>query len=400
MENIFNFNNKSSINNVEIHGEYSLIIVILSIIIAVVASYTALSLNKRANENSFFHKNIWLLLASLCLGFGIWSMHFVGMSAFSLPVSMSYNNIITIISIIPAMLASFIAFYLANLPSRNLWTYLFAGIAMGSGISSMHYIGMYGMEMNVVHMYNPLLFIVSICIAIIVSIIAVYIFSTVQKYEAKYRVQLIISLIMGLAISSMHYTGMAAMKFYIPKGYESNFAHSHMNEIYGLAIIVTVGMTILLCILLLSSFIDRFIEYRANYYDPFTQLPNRRQFEKKLQSPKVLAVWHLHDLEHIDREFNYAFGDEVIRKLVHIFKTLTPSKAEIYRLEGNRIALIARDVDSAKQLRNSLEEIATVLRKPILVKGQEVYLYGVCAVDLMQTNMKMRQIYILMYWRF
>ncbi|MFJ7825881.1 EAL domain-containing protein [Psychrobacillus sp. NPDC096623] len=358
-----------------------MIIVILSIIIAVVASYTALSLNKRASENSFFHKNFWLFLASLCLGFGIWSMHFVGMSAFSLPVSMSYNNIITVISIIPAMLASFIAFYLANLPRQNLWTYFFAGIAMGTGISSMHYLGMYGMEMDVVHTYNPILFLASICIAIVVSVIAVYIFSTVQKYETNYKVQLIISLIIGLAISSMHYTGMAAINFYIPKGYEMNLSHSHSTEMYGLAIIVTLGMTILLGILLLSSFIDRFIEYRANYYDSFTRLPNRRLFEKKLHSPKVLAVWHMHDLEHINREFNYAFGDEVIRRLVYIFKTLTPSKVEIYRIEGHRIALIARDGDSAKQLRDSLKEIATVLRKPILVKGHEVYLYGVCAVS-------------------
>ncbi|MER2170778.1 MAG: MHYT domain-containing protein, partial [Psychrobacillus psychrodurans] len=90
MENIFNINNNSPVNNsyMEINGEYSGLIVLFSIVIAVVASYTALSLNKRAKENSFFHKNFWLLLASLSLGFGIWSMHFVGMGAFSLPVNM------------------------------------------------------------------------------------------------------------------------------------------------------------------------------------------------------------------------------------------------------------------------------------------------------------------------
>lgn len=383
MENIFKIYNDSPINNsnLEIHGEYSITIVLLSIIIAVVASYTSLSLNKRASENSFFHKNFWLLLASLCLGFGIWSMHFVGMGAFSLPVNISHNNTITLISIIPAMLASFIAFYLADLPSRKLWTYIFAGIAMGTGISSMHYLGMYGMEMDVVYSYNPILFFTSICIAILVSVVAVYIFSTVQKYDSNFKVQLIVSIIMGVAISSMHYTGMAAMNFYIPKGYELNFEHSHTTAMDGLAIIVTLGMTVLLGILLLSSFIDRFIEYRANYYDSFTQLPNRRLFEKKIHLPKVLAIWHIHDLEHINREFNYAFGDEVIRKLVQIFNTLTPSKVEIYRIEGNRFALLARDVESAKQLKDALKEIAVVLRKPILVKGREVYVYGVCAIS-------------------
>lgn len=383
MGNIFKTYNDSSIKDsyLEIHGEYSLTIVLLSIIIAVVASYTSLSLNKRASENSFFHKNFWLLLASLCLGFGIWSMHFVGMGAFSLPVGISHNNIITLISIIPAMLASFIAFYLANLPRRNLWTYIFAGVAMGTGISSMHYLGMYGMEMDVVYSYNLILFFASICIAILVSVVAVYIFSTFQKYDSNFSVQLIVSLIMGLAISSMHYTGMAAMNFYIPKGYELNFEHSHTTAMGGLAIIVTLGMTALLGILLLSSFIDRFIEYRANYYDHFTQLPNRRLFEKKMHSPNVLAVWHIHDMEHINREFNYAFGDEVIRKIVQIFNSFTPSKIEIYRIEGNRFALLARDVESAKQLIDALKEIAAALRKPIFVKGREVYLNGVCAIS-------------------
>lgn len=383
MENIFNINNNSPTNNsyMEINGEYSGLIVLFSIVIAVVASYTALSLNKRAKENSFFHKNFWLLLASLSLGFGIWSMHFVGMGAFSLPVNMSYNNIITLISIVPAMLASFIAFYLTNLPQRNFWSYTFAGIAMGAGISSMHYIGMYAMEMDVVYTYDPLLFVASICIAIFVSIIAVYIFSTVQSYKINYIIQLLISLIMGLAISSMHYTGMAAMNFYIPEGYELHLVHSHMTEMYGLAVIVTVGMAMLLGILLLSSLIDRYIQYRANYYDALTQLPNRRLFEKKLQSPKVLAVWHIHDLEYINRQFDYSFGDDVILALVHLFKSRTPSKTEIYRIEGHRIALLTRDVDSAKQLIEALKEISDVLRQPILVKDQEVFSYGVCAIS-------------------
>ncbi|MET0958862.1 MAG: EAL domain-containing protein [Psychrobacillus psychrotolerans] len=368
-------------------------IVVFSIIIAIVASYTAISLKSRAKENSFFHKSFWLLLASLSLGFGIWSMHFIGMGAFSLPVNMSYNKTITLISIIPAMLASFIAFYLADLPRRNYWSYVFAGIAMGIGISSMHYIGMYSMEMDVIYTYDPLLFLVSICISIFVSIIAVYILSTVHTYQSKYILLILISLIMGLAISSMHYTGMAAMKFYIPMGYELNHELSHMTEMYGLAVIVGLGMAILLGVLLLSSLLDRYIEYRGNYYDALTQLPNRRLFEKKIQSPKLLAIWHIHDLEYINREFNYAFGDEVILELVHMIKSISPSKTELYRIEGNRIALLTRDEDSAKQLKEALKKVAESLRKPIRVQDREVMLFGVCAISQADYGEKDTDIY-------
>lgn len=395
MENIFNFNNTSPSKDayLEISGEYSMTIVVFSIIIAIVASYTAISLKRRAKENSFFHKSFWLLLASLCLGFGIWSMHFIGMGAFSLPVNMSYNKTITLISIIPAMLASFIAFYLADLPRRNYWSYVFAGIAMGIGISSMHYIGMYSMEMDVIYTYDLLLFLVSICISIFVSIIAVYILAKVHTYQSKNILLILISLIMGLAISSMHYTGMAAMNFYIPKGYELNHEASHMTEMYGLAVIVGLGMAILLGVLLLSSLLDRYIEYRGNYYDALTQLPNRRLFEKKIQSPKVLAIWHIHDLEHINREFNYAFGDEVIRELVHMFKSISPSKTELYRIGGNRIALLTRDVDSAKQLKEVLKKLAESLREPIRVQDREVMLFGVCAISQADYGEKDTDIY-------
>ena len=388
MEKIISFSKHSPVSDsyIEINGEYSVVIVVFSVIIAVVASYTALSLNRRAKENGFFHKNFWLLLASISLGFGIWSMHFVGMGAFSLPVYMGYNKVLTLISIIPAMLASLIAFYLANLPRRNYRSYVFAGISIGAGISSMHYLGMYAMEMDVIYTYDGLLFLVSICIAMFVSVIAVYIFSKVQKYEASFLVLLLVSLIMGLGISSMHYTGMAAMNFYIPKGYGLSYMHSHMKEMYGIKIIVGLGMAILLGVLLLSSLIDRYIEYRANYYDALTQLPNRRLFEKKLQSPKVLAIWHIHDLESINREYGYTFGDEVIRRLVQIFKSISPSKVELYRIEGNRIALLARDGESAKQSLDALKGIAGIFRQPILIKDQEILLYGVCAISQIEHN--------------
>jgi diguanylate cyclase len=82
-----------------LQGEYSLTLVLLSVLIACCASYTSLSLNQRASytslslnqrmqQNHFFHKSFWLVLASVAMGLGIWSMHFIGMSAFMLPVSM------------------------------------------------------------------------------------------------------------------------------------------------------------------------------------------------------------------------------------------------------------------------------------------------------------------------
>ena len=115
-------------NGIEVSGEYSLPIVILSIINASLASFTAISMNERIQKNSFFHRNFWLVLASLAMGFGIWSMHFVGMSALSLPFMMHYDSLLTCLSIIPSVIASFLAFYIVNQKKRSITTYLLSGI--------------------------------------------------------------------------------------------------------------------------------------------------------------------------------------------------------------------------------------------------------------------------------
>lgn len=368
---------------IEIDGEYSLLIVGLSIIIAVIASFTALAMNERAQENSFFHQKFWLILASIAMGFGIWAMHFVGMSAFTLPVDMDHDNVLTFISILPAMIASFIAFYLANRPTRTFWSYMLAGTAMGIGISSMHYIGMFAMQMDITYVYDKLLFVTSIAIAIIVSVIAIYIFSTLQQYMVNRLIQVMTSIVMGLAVSSMHYTGMAAMTFYVPEGFSAD-VHHHATNIFGLVVAVTIGMAILLGSLLLSSLIDRYVEHRANYYDILTKLPNRRLFEQKLmqsQDSKSLAIWHIHDLERVNREYNYQFGDEVLQQLGVLFRSLIPASTEMYRIEGHRFAFLEKNSDDANTLVDGMKKIAEVLRKPLIVNEKEVLIVAVCAVS-------------------
>ncbi|WP_313893146.1 EAL domain-containing protein [Psychrobacillus sp.] len=378
------FNSPSQTSFLVLDGEYSISLVALSIFVAIVASYTALSMNERAQQNSFFHKSFWLILAAIAMGFGIWSMHFIGMSAFSLPVDMKYDKLLTVFSVIPAMLASFLAFYLADLKKRTFWSYTLAGIAMGIGISSMHYLGMYAMKMDIIYAYDKSLFAASILIAVVVSVVAIYIFSTLQRYMKNRFIQIITSIVMGLAVSSMHYTGMAAITFYVPKGFVPDPVHAHMEGMYGIAISVTIGMAMLLGSLLISSIVDRYVEYRANYYDVLTKLPNRRLFEQKLKKalfPEHLAIIHIHDLEYINREYDYQFGDEVIQRLAALLKSLTPPLIDLYRIEGNRFALLTRDKTGEKQFREGLMKMAEALHQPHIIRNQEIIIPTVCAVS-------------------
>ncbi len=367
---------------IELQGEYSFPIVGLSIIIACVASYTALAMNERAQKNSFFHQNFWLTLASTAMGFGIWSMHFVGMSSFSLPVSMHYDLLLTVISIVPAMLASFLAFYIANRPKKLIGLYMVSGVVMGLGISTMHYIGMAAMKMEASYVYDKWLFLASIAIAILVSFVALFIFSALQHYMENRLIRLMTAIVMGLAVSSMHYTGMMAISFYVSPDHSHLSMAAHEIKMSFIVISVTVGMGLLLSLLLLSSMVDRYLKYRTNYFDTLTRLPNRRQFERKLANSSIqptLAIWHIHDLEKINRENGYLFGDEVLQQVAIFMTSLKPPLTDLYRIEGNRFAFLTRGSEGEVTFQVAMEKIAEKLRQPLVFQNKELVLPAVCA---------------------
>ena len=160
-----------------VEGQYNSLIVILSFIIAFGASYTAVFINRRIKGKGFFHKNLWLVLASLAMGLGIWSMHYVGMSAYVTPLPMKHNLLLTLVSVIPAVVASYVAFYLANSHYKKIQTFIAAGIFMGGGITLMHYLGMAAMQIDAQSVYDPVMFGLSIVIAIVASFASLYIFS-------------------------------------------------------------------------------------------------------------------------------------------------------------------------------------------------------------------------------
>lgn len=381
---------------IELQGKHSFWLVVLSIFIAIIASYAALTMNKQAQTNSFFHRNIWLSLGAIIMGFGIWAMHFIGMSAFLLPTAMEYDRLLTIISVIPAMLASFLAFYIVTLPKRTIRLYLVSGFIMGIGISSMHYIGMIAMKMEAIAVYHTGLFIASIGIAIVVSIIALSILSTLQDYMKKQGMRFLTSITLGLAVSSMHYTGMMAVTYYVTPDHTYMSTATESIRMSFIIISVTVGISILIALILFSSLIDRYIEYQTKYYDSLTRLPNRRLFEKRLNSTtseRSLAIWHLHNLENINRSHGYIFGDEVIQRASTIFRTLKPNSADLYRIEGNRFAFVINGVGGENVLRHAMRKISSSLRWPLNFQSQEILLSAVCAYQTAQKQTDIEQIY-------
>src|SRR6201988_4505857 len=132
-----------------ITGTYDPYLVALSVLVACLASYTALDLNAHVGPARGFARRVWLAAAALTIGGGIWSMHFIGMLAFIMPTPMSYEIGLTTLSLVVAMFVTGGGFFVISRHSGSMLRLVLGGIFMGLGIVAMHYIGMASMREHV-----------------------------------------------------------------------------------------------------------------------------------------------------------------------------------------------------------------------------------------------------------
>src|SRR4030081_760349 len=190
-------------------GTHDPYLVALSILVASFASYTALDLGGHVGGARGPARCVGVRAAAITMGGGIWSMHFIGMLAFSMPIPMSYDIGLTALSLAVAILVTGGGFYVISRPSASPLHLALSGIFMGLGIVSMHYIGMAAMRGHAELGYDRLFVALSVAIAIGAATAALWLaFRTTDLGQ-----KLIAAVVMGLAISGMHYTGMSAAIF-------------------------------------------------------------------------------------------------------------------------------------------------------------------------------------------
>jgi diguanylate cyclase (GGDEF)-like protein len=201
-----------------IAGTYEISMVAVSVLIASIGAYAAFAFSERIRAtHTPVVKWSWLICGALAMGTGVWAMHFVGMLAYLLPFSVTYDAFVTVLSIIPAVLAGGIALYAtagSKIGYRNI---VLGGTCMGLGIGTMHYTGMAAMHMDAVMRYDPSLFALSILVAAVLAIIALYLEARIvigKQTPASVLGGIVTALVMGAAISGMHYTAMTATYFF------------------------------------------------------------------------------------------------------------------------------------------------------------------------------------------
>ncbi|HAB02022.1 MAG TPA: histidine kinase [Pseudomonas sp.] len=346
-------------------GSYSSALVLISLCVAILASYTALDMTGRIATAKGRAVPLWMVGGALAMGIGIWSMHFIGMLAFSLPVDLGYDIGLTAFSLLIAVLSSGFALWLVNQPQLPACQLALGALIMGTGIACMHYTGMAALRMLPGIDYDPALFSASLAIAVGASAAALWIAFRLRLHTPYVRqIRGLAAILMGFAIVGMHYTGMAAANF--PLG---SYCGALANGLQGNGLVYLVLITTLavLAVALLTSVLDARMESRtaalahsltlANQeltqlalHDTLTGLPNRTLLADRIDQAigKVaeqggcfaLMFIDLDGFKPVNDAFGHHVGDLLLKAVASRLRGHLHSQDTLARIGGDEFVLL------------------------------------------------------------
>ncbi|MCC6757181.1 MAG: response regulator, partial [Arenimonas sp.] len=237
-------------------GQYEPGYVILSVLIAVSASFFAFEMAGRFAARG--HRRIWLPFAAIVLGVGIWSMHFIGMMAYRLECGTSYSPWITAASMLPGVLAAGAALSIGARRNAGLPRMLLGSLIIALGVGGMHYSGMAAMRIDGIIRYDIRLFLLSLLAAFVLAAVSVFARAWIIRRRggrSSWLSSLIAGIILGGAISAMHYIAMEAAAF-IDAGMPRGALHDYADP-YHLSLLIALVSISLMLIGLLFGFLGQ-----------------------------------------------------------------------------------------------------------------------------------------------
>ncbi|MHC5126075.1 putative bifunctional diguanylate cyclase/phosphodiesterase [Pseudomonas inefficax] len=349
-------------------GSYSSSLVLISLCVAILASYTALDLTGRIATAKGRAACLWMGGGALAMGIGVWSMHFIGMLAFSLPIDLGYDLALTAFSLLIAVLSSGFALWLVSQPSLPWQQLAFGALIMGAGIACMHYTGMAALRMLPGIDYDPTLFGASLLIAVGASAAALWIAFRLRAHTPYVRqIRGLAAVVMGFAIVGMHYTGMAAANF--PEGSFCGALAGGGLQGDGLVYLVLITTLAVLAVALLTSVLDARLEARtaelarsltlANQeltqlalHDTLTDLPNRTLLADRIEQAiaKVaeqggcfaLMFIDLDGFKPVNDAFGHHVGDLLLKAVAARLRGHLHSQDTLARIGGDEFVLLVQ----------------------------------------------------------
>lgn len=278
-----------------LQGTYHPLLVTASVLIAVFASYTSLSLAQRILlSRAGARRSFWIAGGALVMGFGIWSMHFVGMLALSMPIPIGYDSLLTVASLLVAITASYLALKIGVRLDHSWKRIGWGGVLLGSGIAVMHYTGMAAMRMDPPIEYSPPMVLLAILVAVSAASAALWLFSSLGPRSGKnwFWYRMIAATLLGAGITSMHYIGMASA--HIPR-HSASGVPGNVDAVWlGAAIIATLVVMLTAMLILSESEARRSIrEKLLAYADPGFNLGEKQGLGKVKIGPYGPSVLYL-----------------------------------------------------------------------------------------------------------
>jgi diguanylate cyclase (GGDEF)-like protein len=381
-----------------LQSNYNNWLVGLSIFVAMLVSYTALRLAARVATSERQATRMWLAAGALAMGVGIWSMHFIGMLAFSLPIPLAYDIPTTLASLAIAIATSGFALILTSGQQLTLYRLAAGAVAMGAGICAMHYTGMAAIAIVPGINYNPMLVALSIAIAVTASFVALWLFFRLRDGHSHLHrlARVAAAVVMGLAISGMHYTAMAAARF--AGGSICRGGVTFDNR--WLAATIGIFALGLLVVTLVTAVYDAHLQSRTRTHarrlevanaklqhqathDALTNLPNRvlvmdrldREIAHAERDGHRFAVLLL-DLDRfklINDTLGHGAGDQLLVEMARRLSGAVREVDTVARTGGDEFLVLIADTRDQSDLSALAAKIGKALGEPLHIKATEVH---------------------------
>lgn len=390
---------------------YNAWLVALSIVVAMLVSYTGLRLAARVATSPRPQARIWLATGAFAMGIGIWSMHFIGMLAFSLPIRLAYDVPTTLASLGLAILTSGFALQITS-GQRLTWARLgLSAIAMGGGIAGMHYLGMAAIVVTPGIGYDRYLVAASILIAVVASFVALWLFFRLREGNSAWQrmTRTAAAAIMGLAIAGMHYTGMAASRFAA-----SSFCRGGVTfDNAWLATSIGIFALGLLALTLVTTIYDTHLQSHTRAHaerlekvnaelqhqathDALTGLPNRvlyldrlgREIARGDRDGHRFAVLAL-DLDRfkvINDTLGHGVGDQLLIEVAQRISSAIRGVDTIARTGGDEFLLLISDIVDPSAAGIAAGKIVAELGKPYAIDAMEMHTSGSVGISVYPTD--------------
>ncbi|WP_223484051.1 putative bifunctional diguanylate cyclase/phosphodiesterase [Pseudomonas sp. A-RE-19] len=391
-------------------------LVLLAYLVACVAGFATLDMTERVGhvENPASQR-LWRWVGAGCLAGGIWAMHFISMLAFQAPVEIHYHLPTTLLSLLFALTASWLAMHTLSHPDLSFLQYLRAAVWIGLGIATMHYVGMAALRSNAMAYYQPVLFVLSIVIAIGASLAALLISSHLRDGVGLFHqlLKYTASLVLGGGIVSMHFTGMASFNLMLPAGSLEPLPSDNNHLQLGLTVAV---MTLLIIGSSISAALaDKKLQHKERdlqrvnallsqldqarmslqqvaHYDALTNLINRRGFNQlfaeklieKTNEGGMLAVMFL-DIDHFKRindSLGHDAGDELLKVIAsHIKASVRSHEDVVARFGGDEFCILISLYDR-EEARQMAQRIMLKMKEPIELSGRRMVMTTSIGISL------------------